>query len=198
LSTSPPNTNREILLQVVSGDESAFKKLFDQYWDHIYTVALHLTQSVPFAEDMVQDIFLKIWLGREKLGDIETFDNYLFIVARNHIYNAIRKWRREDTLRQPLLDWLEDRQETPEQKLLFKESAGLIAIAVARLTPQQQAIWKMTREQGMSHKQVARELNISRNTVRNHIVNSLKIIREHLDDHASPVLLIVCLLQVLR
>jgi RNA polymerase sigma factor (sigma-70 family) len=129
---------------------------------------------------------------------VEQFDNYLFIVARNHIYNSLKKVHRENNLRQPLLDWFEDQYETPEQQLLSKESAGLIAAAVARLTPQQQAIWKMTREQGLSHEQVAQQLQISRNTVRNHIVNSLKTIREYLDGHATPLLLIVCLLQTLK
>jgi RNA polymerase sigma-70 factor (family 1) len=205
LPTASTYNEPELLRLTAQGDESAFKSLFDQHWDHIYTVAFHLTKSVPLAEDMTQEIFLKVWLNREKLKDVEQFDNYLFIVARNHIYNVLKKENRENNLRQPLLDWFEQQRgnpeqqhQTPEQQLLLKESAELIRQAVRRLTPQQQAIWKMTRDQGLSHEQVARELNISRNTVRNHMVNSLKTIREHLNDHASPLILILCLLQTLR
>jgi RNA polymerase sigma-70 factor (ECF subfamily) len=188
---------KEWLRQVAEGDESAFKALFDAYWDHIYTVAYCLTKSVLPAEDMVQEIFLKIWLGREQLKAIEQFENYLFIVARNHIYTALKKEHLEHRLRQPVLDWLEGQRDTPEQQLLFKESHQLVQQAISRLTPQQQLIYRMTREQGLSHDQVAARLNISANTVRNHIVNSLKIIREYLRDHASPIVLILALLQML-
>jgi RNA polymerase sigma-70 factor (family 1) len=205
LATTAPYNESELLRLTAQGDESAFKTLFDQYWDHIYSVAFHLTRSVPLAEDMVQEIFLKIWIKRKELNGIEQFDNWLFIIARNHIYETLKKEQRQNRLRQLLLDWFEhqggnaeQQYDSPEQQFLLKESTEMIQQAVARLTPQQQAIWKMTRQQGMSHEQVARELNISRNTVRNHIVNSLKTIREHLNDHASPLILIVCLLQTLK
>lgn len=189
---------KEWLRQVAEGSEAAFKSLFDEYWDHIYTVAICLTKSVELAEDMVQEIFLKIWIKREQLTEVDQFGDYLFIVARNHIYNALKKEHKEHRLRQPVLEWFEGHRESPEQQLLFKESSQLIQQAIARLTPQQQAIYKMTREQGLSHEQVARELNISQNTVRNHIVNSLKIMREYLRDHASPLLLIISLLEILQ
>lgn len=188
---------KDWLRQIAEGDEMAFKALFDAYWDHIYTVAICLTKSVLLAEDMVQEIFLKIWLKREQLIAVEQFENYLFIVARNHIYNALKKEHLELRLRQPVLEWFEGHRESPEQQLLFKESSQLIQQAIARLTPQQQTIYKMTREQGLSHDQVASMLNISSNTVRNHIVNSLKIMREYLRDHASPIILIISLLQML-
>jgi RNA polymerase sigma-19 factor, ECF subfamily len=188
---------QEWLRQVAEGSETAFKSLFDAYWDHLYTVSVCLTKSVELAEDMVQEIFLKIWIKRERLSDVKEFGDYLFIVARNHIYNALKKEQMEHRLRQPVLDWFEGQRESPEQQLLFKESSQLIRQAIGRLTSQQQAIYKMTREQGLSHEQVAKELNISPNTVRNHVVNSLKIMREYLKDHASPLLLIISLLQIL-
>jgi RNA polymerase sigma-70 factor (ECF subfamily) len=193
-----PSDEKALLQALSEGDETAFKHLFDAYWDHIYSVAFALTKSVPLAEDMVQEIFLKIWTQRTRLAAIDRFDNYLFIVARNHIYNALKKETLENRYRKHILDWFEARHETPEQDLLLKESQALIRQAITRLTPQQQLIYRMTREQGLSHEQVARELNISRNTVRNHIVHSLKTIREWLNDHADPLLAILCLLETLK
>lgn len=188
---------QEWLNQIAEGDEVAFKALFDAYWDHIYSVAMCLTRSVQLAEDMVQEIFLKIWLKREQLTAVRDFENYLFIVARNHIYNTLKKEHLEHRLRQPILDWFEGQRESPEQQLLLKESNELIEQAINRLTPQQQTIYRMTREQGLSHEEVASILNISTNTVRNHIVNSLKTMREYLKAHASPMLLILSLLRML-
>lgn len=184
--------------QIAEGNEEAFRFLFDAYWDHIYSVAFLLVKSEALAEDVVQDVFLKIWANRERLTAVEKFEDYLFIVARNHVYDILKKQKKEDHLRASLIEWFESNRETPEQQLLLKESGQLLQQAVARLSPAQQAVYKMVREQGLSHKEVAEQLNISPNTVRNHIVNSLKIIREHLDQHASPVLLFISLLNSLR
>jgi len=189
---------KRLLLQVAEGDETAFKNLFDSYWDHIYTVALALCKSVDLAEDMVQEIFIKVWTHRAELPAIDRFDNYLFIIARNHIYSALKKESTQEKYRQQIKDWFEYRHETPEQQFLFKEARGLVSQAIAQLTPQQQLVYKMTREDGLSHAEVAAALHLSTNTVRNHMVGALRSIREWLRDHSDPLVFILCLLETLR
>lgn len=186
------------LKQIAEGDETAFKDLFDMYWEHLYSVSLVLTKSATLAEDMVQEIFLKIWVKREELMAVEKLEGYLFIVARNHIYNVLKKHQKEEQYRKYILGWFETNRENPEQELLYKESTQLLQQAIGQLSGQQQAIYKMTREQGLSYEQVAQQLHISPNTVRNHVVNSLKAIREYLKEHASPLSLLLSLLGTLR
>ncbi|MBN9384933.1 MAG: RNA polymerase sigma-70 factor [Chitinophagaceae bacterium] len=198
MSTNQSHTSKQWLQQIAEGNQEAFKTLFDMYWDHIYTVAFVLTKSANMAEDMVQDIFLKIWQQRQKLATVEKLESYFFIVARNHIYTCLQKQRKEQAFRKDLLEWFSGNDATPEQQLLFKESTQLLAEAISRLTPQQQAIYKMTREEGLTHEQVAEQLHISPNTVRNHIVASLKIIRDYLSHHASPLALLIALLKTLE
>jgi RNA polymerase sigma-70 factor (ECF subfamily) len=82
---------KDLLLEVAAGNESAFRKLFQVYWKKVYAVSLDFTKSEPLAEEIVQDVFLKIWLKREYLVSVLKFDDYLFTVARNHIYNTLRK-----------------------------------------------------------------------------------------------------------
>ncbi len=89
VSTSYPE--KELLQRLSAGDKTAFTILFDTYWNNIYSVALVLTKSPQVAEDTVQEIFLKVWNKREELTSVDRFDNYLFIMARNHIFSEFRQ-----------------------------------------------------------------------------------------------------------
>ncbi|HEY4290962.1 MAG TPA: RNA polymerase sigma-70 factor [Puia sp.] len=189
----PKLYEKDLLRMVAAGDEKAFGLLFHQHWDHIYTVALSITRSVTTSEDLVQDIFLKIWLNRSQLTSIEHFDNYLFIVARNAIYTSLRQTGIKESLLQKLEDpgtasW------TPEEELLAKESGRLIHQAVGQLSPQQQEVYRLSREGGLKYEQIAQQLGISKSTVRNHMVKALQNIREYLQANTDGLLLILCLL----
>jgi RNA polymerase sigma-70 factor (ECF subfamily) len=189
-------SEKQLLLKVASGDEQAYRQLFHLHWDNIYNVALALTKSVELAEDMVQDIFLKIWQKRTQFVGIERFEDYLFIMARNHIYTELKKRSREDNFRDQIRDYFETSQNNADISLLTKETQEMIAKAVDQLTPQQQLIYGLSRDQGLSHEEIAEKLNISRNTVRNHIVQSLKTIRGYLQEHTNGWLLVLCLLKI--
>lgn len=186
----------ELLKLVAAGDEHAYRELFHRHWDNVYSVALVLTKSVQLAEDMVQDIFLKIWQKREQFAAVERFEDYLFIMARNHIYTQLKKKTRDDQFRQQVQQYFDDGTNNAEVQLLTKETQLRINQAVEQLTPQQQLVYRMSRDQGLSHEEIAEKLNISRNTVRNHIVQSLKQIREHLNDNTSGAVLVLCLLKI--
>lgn len=186
----------ELLKLVAAGDEHAYRELFHRHWNNVYSVALVLTKSVELAEDMVQDIFLKIWQKREHFTEVERFEDYLFIMARNHIYTELKKKARDDQFKQQVYQYFDSGINNAEIQLLTKETQVQINKAIAQLTPQQQLVYRMSREQGLSHEEIAEKLNISRNTVRNHIVQSLKQIREYLNDNVSGATLVLCLLKI--
>lgn len=190
--------HKEWFRQIAGGDETAFRNLFDTYWEHLYSVALMLTKSEALAEDIVQEIFLKIWNKRTELPEVEKPDSYLFIIARNHIYNVLKQQQREEQYNKHILDWFEGSKQNPESELLFKESAELLSKAVANLSTQQRAVYKLAREQGLSYHEVAAQLNISTNTVKNHLSIALKYIREYLRHHASPTVMLIALLETMK
>lgn len=187
---------KELLQQMAAGDETAYRQLFHLHWSNVYNVALVLTKSIELAEDMVQDIFLKIWQKREQFTAVERFEDYLFIMARNHIYTELKKRSRETVFREQIKDYFETSLDNADLSLLTKEIQNTLHHAISQLTPQQQLVYKMSREQGLSHEEIATALNISRNTVRNHIVHSLKIIRSYLKENTSGWLLVICLLKI--
>jgi RNA polymerase sigma-70 factor (family 1) len=187
-----------LLLKVANGDEISFRQLFEHYWDNIYGVALAYTKSTVIAEEMVQDVFLKIWLNREKLAMVEKFDGYLFTVARNHIFNELRKKVKEEPFIDSLLNYFQETSGSPEQQLLNKESEQLINMAIKQLPPQQRIIYCLCRQDGLSQDEIATKLQISRHTVKSHMNKALKFIRNflHLHFEIKNVLILYCILYV--
>ena len=177
-------------------DETAFRELFNHYSDNIYGVALAYTKSPDTAEEIVQDVFVKIWMNRSKLLLVERFDNYLFIVARNYILNHLRNNKRNKQFTAQLSEHFGGHTITPEDEFLVKESQNLIEQAVAILPPQQQMVYLLRRKQELSLDEIASQLNISRNTARNHLNQALKQIKEYLKTHSGDALLLACMVQL--
>lgn len=189
--------NEKELVQLLSGgDEAAFRELFNRYADNIYGVAMAYIKLPDVAEELVQDVFLKIWMNRDKLMEVERFDNYLFIVARNYILNYLRKHKRDQQFTQQLLNHFSESAITPEDEFLLKESTQLINQAVATLPPQQQLVYQLRRKQELSLDEIAAELNLSRNTVRNHLNQALKHIKQYLASHSGDAVLLACMVRI--
>ena len=186
----------EVLQQIANGDECAFRLLFNEHWQNIYGVAYMLTKSAPIAEDMVQEIFMKLWIKREQLPGVENFRNYLFIVARNHIFNELKKRSTDILFTNHLLGYFHDIKETPEKKLLLKETEQIIDQVIERLPQQQKMIYRLSREEGLSRNEMAERLGIAPNTVRNHLAKALEMIRHELQRDLSGPLLWICLIKI--
>jgi RNA polymerase sigma-70 factor (family 1) len=191
-----PHNEKELIRRIADDDEVAFRELFERYSDNIYGVAMAYTKSAGSAEEIVQDVFVKIWMNRNKLMQVERFDDYLFIVARNYILNYLRNNKKNKQFTTQLLDHFGEYTITPEDEFLVKESQKLIEQAVAALPPQQQMVYELRRRQDLSLEQIAGQMNISRNTARNHLNQALKQIREHLRTHSGDALFLACLVQL--
>lgn len=175
-----------LLLQIAAGDETAFSTLVTRYWARIYGHALTYAKSLPAAEEITQDVFMDIWNSREKLRDVEHFSNYLFIVARNRIFKAIRKRLEETTALEdihPAADiWL------PDQQAEYREIQALLTKGIALLPPVRRQVFTMSRMEGKGYDEICRELQISRNTVKEHIVKALNFLRHYMAGHGRPLL----------
>jgi len=186
---------KALLFQVADGDEKAFTRLFERYSDVTYGFAIAYTKTAESAEEVVQEIFLKLWLKREKLRDIQHFPDHLFIITRNHIIDFLRKNLREKKYQQQLVRHFREVSITPEQQLIFKESGEMIERAVAMLPPQQQAIYRLRRNEGLPLDEIAFMMNLSRLTVRNHLNKALGAIRAHLQAHSRELVSMLLLIQ---
>jgi len=198
LSPEEAYIEKEWLLRIAQGDEPAFNALFAQYKPKLYQYLLHLTKSPEIAEEIVIDIFVKLWIGRSLLPHIEDPDAFLRKVAYNKAMDFFKVVARHSRLQQAYLNQL---QQVPEKRadelLIDAESRQMIQDAVNQLPPQRKRIYQMSREQGLTHDQIAETLRLSRNTVKNSIAASMKSIHQYLNTHhrgnAGSILLLFLL-----
>ena len=164
----------EWLLQISNGDQDVFARLLHVYWNKVFTQALTYLKQRALAQEVTQDVFLKIWGAREKLPALDNFSNYLFIISRNEIISALRK--KGQTLNSPDDDLPADLL-TPEEQLQYKESYSRLLNAINQLPPTRRLVFKMSRLEGRSYEEIGKELGISRNGVKDHIIKALNFLR---------------------
>lgn len=125
---------------------------------------------------------MKIWVGREKLPEINCFSAYLNTITRNHIYNALRKVANEELLLEKLLSpqSAANRPDAPLENMSLRELQDALQKVMATLTPQQKKVFELSRMEGLKHEEIALRLNISRETVKKHVSEALRIIRAQL------------------
>ncbi|MHA4807899.1 RNA polymerase sigma factor [Flavitalea flava] len=184
---------KQLFCQISEGDQIAFRTFFDMYRTRIYEFVCRMTKSGDTAEEITQEIFLKIWTHRSNLREVQNPPGYLFTLARNKTINALSKIATDEKLRQNLWRQLNEVQNTPEDQLQFKESNQLIESALVELSPRKQRIFHMSRHLGLTHEQIAEELQLSKSTVKNNLVDTLKWLRTSLKDHIGIIIILLML-----
>jgi RNA polymerase sigma-70 factor (family 1) len=188
------HNEKELLSKIAKADEKAFAAIVDHYWNKIYSIALMFTKSPDLAKDIIQEVFMKAWSKRETLPQIKKFDSWLFIVARNEILNSMRKKGPAFSAALNLVEQEVENDLSPEDVLCFKQLQELIKRGTDLLPPQQKLIFKMSREQGIDHEQICRELNLARSTVKNSLVKALNFLRNYVQLHANVFIAAITLL----
>jgi RNA polymerase sigma-70 factor (family 1) len=179
LPKEPADNEKELFVQIAKGDEAAFAVLFNLYLPKLYPFIIKFTRSEQAAREVVQETFLRVWLNRDKLDEIENPGGWLFKVASNECYTYARKMVLHKKFSYPLSSD-PDTANTTEVLLDLKELNRLICEAVDQLPPQRKKIYQMSRNEGKTIPEIAAALSISPNTVKNALVTSLKYIREYL------------------
>lgn len=184
----------EWLMRLSEGDEAAFSSLFSRYHDFIYSFAARMTGSGAIAEDVVQEVFLKVWLNRADLPQVQNLGGYINRLTRNHVLNGIKRMAHENTLLQNIPP-VTGNLPLPDAGAEMRELSALIDQALHRLPPQQQRVYQLSRTEGRKHEEIAAILGISRETVKKHMMAALKSIRTYLSRHGRmPLFIAGCLL----
>ena len=181
---------KELFYQIAQGNEKAFERFFNLYKEKLLSYLIRITKSQPAAEELVQEVFLKLWTGRKSLQAVERPEKYVFIMARHKAIDYLRKASLSAKLREDLWQRIKMHSNDTEEQLYAKESKALIYEAVFQLSPRKQEIFRLSRQDGLSHEQIAHELKISKNTVKNHLVESLRYVKNYLWHHLVLVLFI--------
>lgn len=190
--------NEQLLLKkAAAGHEESFTRLFLLHKHKLYSFLLRLTDSPEMSEDVIQDVFLKLWKDRQNLVNIEQFGGYIYRMAQHQVLNAFRRMARETVILAELNKSGNAVTANAEDNLSVREVREMLQTALEKLPPKQKLVYTLSRDQGLKHDEIARQLNISPSTVNNHMIAALRTIREQLGVHLHTATGASCLLLIL-
>lgn len=168
--------DRLLLKALKKGDMRAFDTIFEKYFPKMKQFLCGFLDSEAEAEDLSQDIFVKLWQNRSVLEGIENLNAYFYRIAKNTVYSYFERTLREETLGCTLPE--APASESLEEALFARELENLIGLAVEQMPPQRKAIFIMSRKEGLCNQEIADRMNISKRTVETHISAALNDIRK--------------------
>ncbi|WP_345249336.1 RNA polymerase sigma-70 factor [Nibrella saemangeumensis] len=171
--------NQHILTRVVQGDQAAFADLYITYRTPALRFCISLLKDEEEAENMVHEVFLKIWDRRHQINPELNFHSYLFTCLRNMVFDHLKKMEKDQLLRERYWQRMQNiREEEGEEE---ERRMELLEDAVNSLSTKRKLVLKLNVEQGKSYQEIAELLRISKNTVKNQLVKARQLLREKLD-----------------
>jgi RNA polymerase sigma-70 factor (ECF subfamily) len=163
-----------------AGDEKAFREMYSFYRDRLVGYCIKYTKSIDIAEEIVQEVFITIWEYREKLTADFISPAFIHTITKNRVIDFFRKAQRDKQLFNKLKENYTESHEELSETLTLSDLKNNINQAINQLSDQKQIVFKLSRTFGFTHQEIADLLGISKNTVKNHMVSSLKIIGDFL------------------
>jgi RNA polymerase sigma-70 factor (family 1) len=171
-----------------------FDIIFEKYKKRIYAYVLTIVKTEFTAEEITQEIFIKLWLCQDQLHEIDNLDGFVFKIVRNQALNHLRKAASNDRLLKEILNCIIPEQNNVDDKLITADYQLLMQEALNKLSPQRRLVYELSRNKGLSYEEIAIKLNLSRNTVKNHIVSALKHIRHYLNENGISIAILLLIL----
>ncbi|WP_341216318.1 RNA polymerase sigma-70 factor [uncultured Wocania sp.] len=172
--------DQKLIERLKQGDEDALKLIYNLYWEQLFIYAFSLLKKREISEDVIQEVFIKIWEKRDVLVIKTTLKGYLYTCVMHKVYDLFRKDKNafsEEVLQN--FD-IKIQTSTPESRLIYKELEAQINAVVNTLPEKCKKVFKLSRENQLSHKEISKQLNISTKSVEAYITKALKIIRPSL------------------
>lgn len=183
--------DNSLLILISHGDEQAFKELFRIYRDRLFNYILKITKSRETAEEIVMDVFLKLWDGRALIREIENFPSFVFLMARNKSIDFLRTAAKDRILQELIWNEIQVLSDVrSDERVIISELEEEVNRVVNQLSPQRQAVFRLSREEHMTYDQIAKHLKLSKSTIKNHMIDSLRFIRTHLTTKMDVIIIV--------
>lgn len=172
--------DEELARLIKSGGKDAYQLLFEKYAPKIYHFSLSYLNNKADAEELVQDVFLKIWEKRETLDSSQNIKAYIFKIAVNNIYDFVRRKNIENAFNEFAKDNYVMQSENTWEAVVFKEMQEVIDKFVIEMPEQRRKIFQLSKMEGLSNNEIAEKLNLSKRTVENQLYRSVLFLKKHL------------------
>lgn len=171
-------------MSVANSDQEskvAFKALFDLYAPKIYSFGNSYLKSAHDAEELVQEVFIRIWNQRESLDDSKNIKAYIFKTAVNLIYDQLRKRKLERLYTELSMFQQTEEDNSTSDYVMLNDLQNQINTLIAQMPEQRRLVFTLSRVEGLSYDEIAQQLNISKRTVENQIYRAMTFLKEHID-----------------
>lgn len=172
-------TEKELIILLKEGDEKAFTTLYRRYWSKVYNFSRLYLSSILEIEEVVQEVFVKVWESRSLLREDDNFKGFLFVITRNLVFNQFRRNFNENAYKLTVLSSIMPYYNL-EEELTAADLQEFIEKMVKELPPRQQEVFNLSRNAHLTYKEISIHLNISEKTVERHINEALKFLKKNI------------------
>ena len=184
MTTLSTAEERELVIRLIESDSVAFEKLYYQYVERAYGFAFHYLRNAAEAEEIVQEVFTKLWENKHYINPDLSFSGYLLTMVKNTVFNENRKKMYHRAYVSDVLKYLQTRMKDLEEKITYDDLMEHINKAIRNMPPKRQEIFRLCRMEGMSHKNISKSLGIAEKTVEAHMRLALRDLKSVL----APIL----------
>lgn len=173
---------RRLILGLKKGDHDSYEALFDLYYAKFVNFADSIIKDRTVAKDIVQESFIRIWINRDKLNENQSLENYIYVIVKRLVLNHLRDIKPAYNLDSERVCAIQSNTWGGQEDhiVIANETRGRIRNVVEHMPHQRRTVFVMSREQGMSNKEIAETLQISVKTVERHITMALAELRENI------------------
>jgi RNA polymerase sigma-70 factor (ECF subfamily) len=179
---------------LLDGREEIFRAVYDAYQRPVFSFAFFLTRSKDTAEEVVQEVFIRLWEHRTKLDEETFLLAYLKKMTQNLIIDLFRKANRDKDLQARIFAGMKEADSYTTDRILEKEFSLIYQQALDALPPRQRIVFALSRDENLTYQEIALRLRLSRHTIRNHMAEAIHSIREHVRQNADLATLAVIFL----
>ncbi len=185
LISSQEHIKSLIMRITTQADQVAFEEFFHLYFTWLKSVAMAIVKKNEDAEEVIEDVFVKVWAMRERLHQVNNIETYLYTATKNRAYNYVKKYYKAY-----LVEMEEGKDDTgysisPEEAMIIEELKLKINDAVSLLPPKCKEVFTLVRQEGLSYKKAASLLGVTPKTVENQLAIAIKKIKYELDSYLN-------------
>lgn len=173
-------TDLLLLQQVAAGDRKAFTQLYTGWLNNVYDYVYCFTRSAETTEELVQEIFIKVWEHREKLTAVRSFKSYLFRIAKNSVIDHIRHQQVKHKVLQSISQQTTEAHTETEQQVYYADYYNIAREAIEQLPEKRKLIFQLSTQEGLSHDEIASRLSISKSVVKKQLYAAFDFVRQYL------------------
>lgn len=180
---SSKSSEKDVILNLKDADEKSLAILYSKYAKKVFSLAFYVLKDQAWAEDVVQEVFIQLWDNRETVDEEKDLWLLLYVITKQKALTKLRSIMRYEVHKQYHWSLFDEACNVVDEEIALSDLKGSLEAALDKLTPMQKLVFNLSRNDGLSHLEIATKLAISPNTVKNHMVTALKSLRLYLQEN---------------